>query len=250
MTNVILDTTTRKRPELPQAKLVHRTDISEDLMVIKIEPQLGRFEFKAGQYCTLGREGVERAYSIASAPYEEELEIFVELVPDGELTPKMWDMRVGDTMSIRPRAKGLFLLDEEVHHHFMLATVTGVAPFVSMIRQYLHDNRQGHKFYLLLGASYADELTYDEELSGLSRQHPDCIRFVPTVSRPTEPRNSGWLGAKGRVNTIAAEYLNSFNLPKEDSRVYACGHPGMIAEVKEQVVPQGWKFIEERFWKE
>ncbi len=70
MTNVILDTTTRKRPELPQAKLVHRTDISEDLMVIKIEPQLGRFEFKAGQYCTLGREGVERAYSIASAPYE------------------------------------------------------------------------------------------------------------------------------------------------------------------------------------
>ena len=250
MTNVILDTTTRKRPELPQAKLVHRTDISEDLMVIKIEPQLGRFEFKAGQYCTLGREGVERAYSIASAPYEEELEIFVELVPDGGLTPKMWDMRVGDTMSIRPRAKGLFLLDEKVHHHFMLATVTGVAPFVSMIRQYLHDNRQGHKFYLLLGASYADELTYDEELSGLSQQHPDCIRFVPTVSRPTEARNSGWQGAKGRVNTIAAEYLNSFNLPKEDSRVYACGHPGMIAEVKEQVVPQGWKFIEERFWKE
>ncbi len=250
MTNVILDTTSRKRPELPQAKLVHRTDISEDLMVIKIEPQLGRFEFKAGQYCTLGREGVERAYSIASAPYEEELEIFVELVPDGELTPKMWDMRVGDTMSIRPRAKGLFLLDEEVHHHFMLATVTGVAPFVSMIRQYLHDNRQGHKFYLLLGASYADELTYDEELSGLSQQHPDCIRFVPTVSRPTEDRNSGWQGAKGRVNTIAEEYLNSFDLPKKDARVYACGHPGMIAEVKEQVVPQGWKFIEERFWKE
>ena len=250
MTNVILDTTSRKRPELPQAKLVHRTDISEDLMVIKIEPQLGRFEFKAGQYCTLGREGVERAYSIASAPYEEELEIFVELVPDGGLTPKMWDMRVGDTMSIRPRAKGLFLLDEKVHHHFMLATVTGVAPFVSMIRQYLHEGRQGHKFYLLLGASYADELTYDEELAGLSQQHPDCIRFVPTVSRPTEARNSGWPGAKGRVNTIAEEYLNSFHLPKEDTRVYACGHPGMIAEVKEQVVPQGWKFIEERFWKE
>jgi len=250
MTNVILDTATKKRPELPQAKLVHRTDISEDLMVIKIEPQLGRFEFKAGQYCTLGREGVERAYSIASAPYEEELEIFVELVPDGGLTPKMWDMRVGDTMSIRPRAKGLFLLDEEVHHHFMLATVTGVAPFVSMIRQYLHENRQGHKFYLLLGASYADELTYDEELSGLSQQHPDCIRFVPTVSRPTEARNSGWQGAKGRVNTIAEEYLNSFNLPIEDTRVYACGHPGMIAEVKELVVPSGWKFVEERFWKE
>ncbi len=151
MTNVKPETTIRKRPELPQAKLVHRTDISEDLMVIQIEPQLGRFQFKAGQYCTLGLEGVERAYSIASAPYEEELEIFVELVPDGELTPKMWAMGVGDTMSFRPWANGLFLLDEEVHHHFMLATVTGVAPFVSIIRQYLHDNRQGisHKSKLM-----------------------------------------------------------------------------------------------------
>ena len=187
---------------------------------------------------------------LMSFPYEEELEIFVELVPDGGLTPKMWEMRVGDTMSIRPRAKGLFLLDEKVHHHFMLATVTGVAPFVSMIRQYLHDGRQGHKFYLLLGASYADELTYGGELSGLSQQHPDWIRFVPTVSRPAEARNTGWSGAKGRVNTIAEEYLNSFNLPKEDTRVYACGHPGMIVDVKEKVVPQGWKFVEERFWKE
>ena len=250
MTNVKLDTTTKIRPELPQAKLVHRTEISEDLMVIKLEPQAAKFEFKPGQYCTLGREGVERAYSIVSAPYEEQLEIFVELVPDGGLTPKMWEMRVGDTMSIRPRAKGLFLMDEKVHHHFMLATVTGVAPFVSIIRQYLHDARQGHKFYLLLGASYADELTYDGELSGLSQQHPDCIRFVPTVSRPTEARNSAWTGANGRVNTIAEEHLNSFSLPKEDTRVYACGHPGMIANVKEMVIPQDWKFVEERFWKE
>ena len=250
MTNVKLETSTKKGLKLPHAKLVHRTDISEDLMVIKLEPQPDRFEFKPGQYCTLGREGVERPYSIVSAPYEDELEIFVELVPDGGLTPKMWQMRVGDIMSIRPRAKGLFLLDEEVHHHFMLATVTGVAPFVSMIRQFLHDGPQGHKFYLLLGASYKDELTYDEELSGLSQQHPDCIRFVPTVSRPSEARNAGWPGAKGRANTIAEEYLNSFELPKEDTRVYACGHPGMIANVKEQVVPQGWKFVEERFWKE
>ena len=250
MTNVKLETTTKKRPELPQAKLIQRTDISEDLMVIKLDPQPARFEFKPGQYCTLGLEGVERAYSIVSAPYEEELEIFVELVPDGELTPKMWRMREGDTMSIRPRAKGIFLLDEKVHHHFMLATVTGVAPFVSMVRQYLYDGRDGHQFYLLLGASYADELTYDGELSGLAGQHPNCIKFVPTVSRPNEARNSGWSGAKGRVNTIAEEYLKRFNLPIDDTRVYACGHPGMIADVKENVVPQGWKFIEERFWKQ
>ena len=56
-------------------------------MVIKLEPEEELFKFKAGQYCTLGLDGIERAYSIVSAPYEPCLEIFVELVPDGALTP-------------------------------------------------------------------------------------------------------------------------------------------------------------------
>jgi ferredoxin--NADP+ reductase len=250
MTNLKLDTPRRKAQQLPRAKLVQRKDISEDLMVIKLEPEDGRFEFKPGQYCTLGIDGVERAYSIVSPPYEPLLEIFVELVPDGELTPKMWGLKLGDSMSLRPRAKGIFTMNEKVHHHLMLSTVTGVAPYVSIIREYLHQERQDHRFYVLLGASYQDELTYDQELSELANEHPDCIEFVPTVSRPDEARNAGWSGAKGRVNAVVEEYLEKFDPPKHDTLVYACGHPGMIAAVKEKVVPAGWQFIEERFWKQ
>jgi ferredoxin-NADP reductase len=219
-------------------------------MVIRLEPEQGHYDFKPGQYCTLGRDGVERAYSIVSAPYEPTLEIFVELVPEGELTPRMWQMQVGDTMSIRPRPKGIFLLDARVHHHLMVATVTGVAPYVSIIRQYLHQGEQGHTFYILLGASYQDELTYDQELSRLAAEYPDTIKFVPTVSRPGEERNASWPGETGRVNDIVGKNLDFFGLPKDDAKVYACGHPGMIAAVREEVVPQGWNFIEERFWKE
>lgn len=250
MTNLNVDAPRRKAPELPSAKLVERQDITEDLMVIKLEPAEGPLPFKAGQYCTLGKDGVERAYSIVSAPYEPLLEIFVELVPDGELTPKMWDLKVGDSMSIRPRAKGLFTLNEKVHHHFMLATVTGVAPYVSIIREYLHQGRQGHRFYVLLGASYYDELTYDREFSELAAVHPGFIEFVPTISRPDEARNAEWSGAKGRVNAIAEGYLEKFDLPKDDTMVYACGHPGMINDVKEKFASQGWQFKEERFWKQ
>ena len=54
------------------------------------------------------------------------------LVPDGELTPKMWALKIGDKMSVRQRAKGIFVQDKTMHHHFMLSTVTGVAPTVSM----------------------------------------------------------------------------------------------------------------------
>ncbi len=239
-----------RKLELPTATLVERSDITSDLMIIKLQPQVGPLAFKPGQYCTLGLAGIERAYSIVSAPHEPLLEIFVELVPDGALTPLMWKMKVGDSISIRPRPKGIFLLDRKVHHHFMLATVTGVAPFVSMIRSYLHEVQKGHKFYVLLGASYADELTYDGEFSQLSAQHPYDITFVPTVSRPDEERNAGWKGAKGRVNTIAGKYLDTFELPMDDTRVYTCGHPGMIEDVKAKIPPKGWKFTEERFWKE
>ena len=240
-------------PAFPTATLVERRDMTEDLMVIKLQPS-EHFDFKPGQYCTLGLGKIERAYSIVSAPYEDTLEIFVELVPDGELTPKMWALKLGDKMSVRPRAKGIFVQDQKMHHHFMLSTVTGVAPSMSMVRQYLHEGgadgtSEKQVFYIMYGASYVDELTYDVEFAELAAKYPDVVKFVPTISRPTEDRNNGWTGVTGRVNAIAEEYLAKFDLPKDDTKVYACGHPGMIEEMKEKFSSQGWNFIEERFWK-
>ena len=71
----------------------------------------------------------------------------------------------------------------------------------------------------MMGASYADEFTYDKELTGLETRHPEDIRFVPTVSRPDEERNAGWKGTKGQVNTIVEEYLECFNPPMDDAIV-------------------------------
>ena len=236
---------------LPRAVLVARRDITDDLMVIELQPEV-EFTFKAGQYCTLGIGSVERAYSIASAPHEPNLEIFVELVPlpDGVLTPVMWEMKVGDSMSVRPRAKGIFAIDEKYHHHLMVATVTGIAPFISTIRSYIHRNAQGHKFYVLHGASYTDEFTYRDELEGLAARYPDIITYVPTISRPTEDRNAAWQATTGRVNTIVEESIERFNLDPEGSLVYACGHPGMIEDVNERLGPMGYKVKEERYWKQ
>lgn len=237
--------------KLPKAKVTARTDVTPDLMVIMLEPEI-EFTFKPGQYCTLGLESVERAYSIVSAPHEPLLEIFVEMVPlpDGVLTPMMWDLQVGDSMSIRPRAKGIFVLDEGYNQHLMVATVTGIAPFISIIRSYFHHKGQGHKFYVLMGASYEDEFTYSEELEELATNHPETVVFVPTVSRPTEAKNSAWQGVTGRVNNIVAEYIDKLGLDKASTLVYACGHPGMIEDVKERLIPEGFNVQEERFWKE
>ena len=141
-----IDSGEGKLASLSQETWVERRDVTDDLMVIKLVPEDSVFDFKPRQYCTLGREGVERAYSIASAPYQEFLEVFVELAPDGELTSRIRRLNIGQTMSVRPGAKGIFTFKDNFHHHLTVSTVTGVSPTINMIRHYLHENRQAHTF--------------------------------------------------------------------------------------------------------
>ena len=241
----------RRVVKLAESEVLRRVDITDDLLLIWIEKPEG-FSFKAGQYCTIGRDGIERAYSIVSAPYEETIELFVELVPppEGQLTPRLWELQPGDSVTIRPRAKGLFTFKPAFPNQLLVATVTGVVPYISFIREYLHGEHEGHHFYVLQGASYWDEFTYDKELAQLASDHPEVVTFVPTVSRPDEERNRGWEGEAGRVNSIVERYAETFHLAPEDTLVYACGHPGMIEDVKARMVQKGYRVEEERFWKE
>src|SRR5882757_4754230 len=114
------------------ARILERRDFSEDLWAIRVDPG-GPFSFKAGQYATLGVDvdgkRIERAYSIVSSPYETGLEFFVELVPQGELTPHLYNLHPGDKLLCRKIAKGRFTLDLRSGraHHLLLSTVTGLA---------------------------------------------------------------------------------------------------------------------------
>ncbi len=241
---------------LPQARIVRRRDFTPDLFLLWLDAEID-FNFSPGQYMTIGAGGVERPYSIASAPYEPLIELFIEYVPPeqgGSLTPLLYAQHVGDTLTVRPRAKGRFTLRAGVMNHVMVATVTGVAPYVSMLRQFLHDREKGltdredRRFFLLQGASYRDEFVYDRELGILSEESPELITFVPTVSRPGGSRNSGWTGATGRVNSLIEEYLDRWHLRREDTLVYLCGHPGMIDDASARLIPRGWSVVAERFW--
>src|SRR5260370_16952684 len=84
-----------------EATILERRELSEDLWLVKVDPG-GPFQFKAGQYATLGFdfEGkrIERAYSIVSSPYEAGLEFFVELLPQGELTPDLYKLHPRDML--------------------------------------------------------------------------------------------------------------------------------------------------------
>ena len=89
-------TTVRRRPPAPklaETKVLRRVDITDDLLLMWISRPQG-FNFKAGQYCTIGSEGIERAYSISSAPHEEDIELFVELASyAGQEATRNWCRR-------------------------------------------------------------------------------------------------------------------------------------------------------------
>ena len=241
----------KKLAALGEVKIIKKQMVTHDLMLMWLEKPEG-YAYKPGQYCTIGREGIERAYSMASAPHESFIELFVEIVPppEGQLTPKLAKLNVGDALTIRPRAKGIFVFKPELPKQFLVATVTGVVPYVAFLRDYIHTNKTGHHFYVLMGASYMNEFTYKDEREKIANARPDLLTFVPTVSRPKEAVNASWKGETGRVNAIAERLAAQWGMTPSDTIVYACGHPGMIESIKEQFEPKGYKFEEERFWKE
>jgi ferredoxin--NADP+ reductase len=221
-----------------RARITQRTDLSHDLWVIRVDPG-GQFRFTAGQYATLGVQTperlIERPYSIVSAPYEPELEFYIELVPQGELTPLLYNLRPGDVMTMRKVAKGRFTLDTKSRrNHLLLCTVTGVAPFVSYTRSLYKDWKEGRfsgeqQLFLIEGASRSWEFGYREEMEKYAAEVP-WLHYVATVSRPWE--DPDWQRETGRVEDILRKYADHWGLTSCDTIGYLCGNPQMIENGK------------------
>lgn len=233
-----------------RARVLERRDLSESLCILRIDPG-GPFQFRAGQFATLGLEHegarIERAYSIASSPYEEALEFFVELVPQGVLTPGLFHLKPGDMLLCRKIAKGRFSLDLRSGrtNHLLISTVTGIAPFISYIRTLYRDWKSGtgampgdHRIFCLQGASYSFEFGYREELEHLASEAP-WLKYLPTVSRPSE--NPVWKGERGRVEDVLRKHADAWELRPEVTSAYLCGHPKMIEKCRGILERVGWR---------
>ncbi len=238
-------------------KIVSRKDFAEDLWVVRVEPQQS-LSFKPGQYATLGVElngrVIEKPYSIVSSPLEGEIEFFFELVPQGELTPPLHLLKVGQTLLMRRQAKGLFTLDQKSGHkkHYLVCTVTGVAPFMSMARTAAREADAGHppdgELIVLQAASRSWEFAYREELESLAKRHA-WLRYIPTVSRPWE--DPAWKGEVGRAEDVLRKHADSLGLEPSNTTAYLCGHPQMIENSKGILTRRGFpkgSIREEVYW--
>jgi ferredoxin/flavodoxin---NADP+ reductase len=235
-------------PAAPQynARLVRRVDITPELGYFWVKFDGPATPFEAGQYMTTGvfADGklVQRPYSVASAPGvadSEGYELFVRLVPILRFTTLLWRLPVGHEMRmIGP--KGRFMLEpDDQRTHLYVSTGTGIAPFVSMIRQSILDGAP-RRTILLNGVSYAEELGYRDEMETHEAEGTYPLTYVPTVSRAGDPRNAGWHGRTGRVEAIIEDVRRELDLQPERTVVYICGNPDMILNVERDLMARGF----------
>ena len=224
------------------ASLIRRDDETESLAYFWVRFDNEPTPFEPGQYMTIGvmvdGKIVQRPYSVASPPVEagtSGYEFYVRLVQGGTFTPLLWDMPLGQRMRmIGPKGKFMLMPGDERTHIF-ISSGTGNAPFVSMMKQSLADGTPRRAIFLN-GVSYADEIGYQALLEDWERSGGYPVTYVPTVSRPSDPRNASWTGRTGRVEAILEPVLDELGLTPVNSVAYICGNPDMILAAEETLL--------------
>jgi ferredoxin--NADP+ reductase len=207
--------------------------------------------FDSGQFVMLGLETdgrpLLRAYSIASANWEEHLEFFSIKVPDGPLTSRLQHLRPGDPVIISRKPTGTLVLNDlrPGKHLYLLATGTGLAPFLSIVRD-PHTYERYDRIVLAHGVRHINDLAYAAYLERELPQHDylgtlvrQKLIYYPTVTR--EPFRH-----RGRITDAivdgalsAAIALPPLN-PATD-RVMLCGSPAMLEDLAALLEGRGFR---------
>ena len=200
------------------------------------------FRFRSGQFIMMGLENggkpLVRAYSLASAHYEEELEFFSIKVADGPLTSKLQYLKEGDTVLVGRKPTGTLLIDNlrAGRALYLLGTGTGLAPFLSIVKD-PETYERFEKVVVVHGVRFAKDLAYGEFLS---RELPedelvgelvrDHLVYHPMVTR--EPFRN-----RGRISTALENgaLAEGVGLPAIDcahDRFMMCGSPEMLVDLR------------------
>jgi ferredoxin--NADP+ reductase len=264
------------------ALVTEKIEIAPGLIVLRVTADGWELpEFKPGQFAVLGLPGeaarcgnvgpeevpprrgrlIRRAYSIASSSVSREyLEFYINLVQSGELTPRLFALDPGDRVWLGPKITGMFTLDQARPDSYLVlvATGTGLAPYMSMLRTMLPVT-DGRRIAVLLGARHSWDLGYHVELTAMERRYPD-LTYQPTISRPDEEL-APWRGSVGYVLDLwrggSVERAWGFRPTPETTSVFLCGNPKMIDDMCALLAEEGYRehsrqqsgeIFVERFW--
>lgn len=237
------------------AVVSQRIEVAPGLIILRVAADGWQLpEFVPGQFAVLGLPGtaprcelsddeepldkpeklIKRAYSIASSSISREyMEFYVTLVRSGALTPRLFALEVGDRLWLGPKFTGSFTLgDVPAGQRVMLmATGTGLAPYMSMMRTVLQDDT--HQYVVVHGARHSWDLGYRSELNTMA-QLARSFRYIPAITRPAQ-ETVAWTGLTGYLQNLwqqgkIAEIIGTRPTP-EDTHIFLCGNPSMIEAI-------------------
>ena len=208
------------------------------------------FRFSNGQFTMLGLEDdgrpLVRAYSMASPNYDDALEFFSIKVPDGPLTSRLQHVKVDDPVLVGRKPTGTLVVDNLLPGRtlYLLSTGTGLAPFLSIIRD--PETYERYETVVLVhGCRHVAELAYGERITqdwhndefvvdNISRQ----LIYYPTVTR--EPFRN-----RGRIDDLITsgrlfEDIGRDPIDAEHDRAMLCGSPEMLASMRTVLQERGF----------
>ncbi|MFT5299815.1 MAG: ferredoxin--NADP+ reductase [Mariniblastus sp.] len=252
-------------PKWCPATVVNKKVWTEGLFTIRINAS-DVLPFLPGQFLQLGifengHEGddaklINRPYSVAS-PHGDELDFFVVLVEDGELTPLLWELEEGHTLQVGQKAAGSFTLKKTpaAETLWLVATGTGLAPYIAMMRT--NDAWEQHSNVVIVhGVRHAADLAYTDELESLAAAHPGKFKFVQALTRDESPGK-----LKGRIPALfqngEIESQVGFECRADNASIMLCGNPAMLDTMEELLGQREMKrhrskspgqIVLERYW--
>ena len=205
------------------------------------------FKFTAGQFARIGLkvgdELVVRAYSVVSSPFDETLEFFSIVVPEGKFTSNLQHLKVGDEIYLEKIPYGYLTLARYQlplpQDLWLLGTGTGLAPFLSMLQDFEIWNKYKH-INLVYSVRTQDELAYVDRIQEIAEAFGEDhtgFKFIPIITRDPEAalhHRLPILIENGELERAAGLQLNP-----ETSHVMLCGNPEMVEDTKEALKARG-----------
>ncbi len=224
-------------------KVVANNRWNERLTSLKFEAPLESFE--SGQFVRVGLEidgdVVARPYSLVNSPDESALEIYFNIVPEGPLSPRLFELETGDDIMVATRPAGFLTISEvpESNNLWMLATGTAIGPFLSILK----GESVWQKFAqvtLCYSVRTQEELAYADEILQISKQRNSQFSFIPIITREEAP-NALRERIPQAINNGNLELRANTNLSADDSHVMMCGSSEMITEVSAVLESRGMR---------
>ena len=226
-------------------KVIEKVEWNEKLFSLRIRADIA--PFIPGQFIKISQikdeKRIARAYSIVNPPNTDYIEILAVAVEDGQLSPDLQALNIGDEIEVSQTATGFMTLDEipkaakKGKHLWMLATGTAVGPFVSMLAT-AEPWQRFDKVVLVYGVRKVNDLAYWDFLQQLLVTYPEQFILIPLVTRePFDDHLSCRIPEGLTLGVI--EQKAGIAICAEDSQVMICGNPGMISEAQTVLFEKG-----------